>query len=318
MDLPCLTEYWESETPEAWAALHPWSRSAPPSVNYTAALESILQGQGQPNFEISDDYQKHILLSTFVRLMWETMELEFSAGGALINISSGLADRRIALHAAIQKFVTPLTPNPVVPREAGFEAKVQLSRLAQYGALLDADDLINYTHLVWRGNPTSGPARKVLLQWAAKNPRKVRQVARASAFILNATRQFPYNHHLDAHHAFHAGFMVWSLIPLLRSLQASVPAHLPVPDQQLLGQHAVCQLDCLASGDSPEQEKVAQWVESGEFCVLRMHAVPDILSEEGSRQILQQTADILRRMPVWGIAQVFRNAVLRALHANEQ
>ncbi|KIV82831.1 hypothetical protein PV11_04904 [Exophiala sideris] len=315
MDLPCSTEHWESDTPQAWAAMHPWSRSIPPNVKYNEALESILQKQRRSEVAIFDDYQKHILLATTMRLLWETMELEFSAGGSLIN--DHLGERRKLLHAAILQFSTPLTTSSMVQGEADFEAKVQLSRLAQYAFVIDADDLINYTHLVWRGSPTSGPARKVLLEWGAKNPRKVRQVARAAAFVLNTTRQFPYNHHLEAHHAFHAGFLVWSMIPLLRSLQDPMLAN-SLPDQQLPSPHGVCQLDCLASDDAVEGERVAQWVERGGSCVLRMHAVPDVLSEEGSQQILQQTADILKRMPVWGIAQVFRNAVLRALQANEQ
>ncbi|KAJ9643794.1 hypothetical protein H2204_001939 [Knufia peltigerae] len=320
MDMPASFQHWEAESPEAWAALHPWSRSAPPSIKYSVALEGLLKdGQDSEN-GIFDDYQKHILLATAVRLMWDTMELEFSAGGGILTDPEGLTARRKALHAAIRTFALPLEPRPGVSRETGFDAVVQQSCLAHLALIMDADDLINYTHLVWRGQPTSGPARKVILEWAAWNGKKVRQVARTTAFVWNATRRYPFNHHLESYHSFHSGFLVWSCIPLLQALEADQASE-PGPNAQYRqhqDQPEVCQLDWLGSDDSPEGQRVAQWVETGEPCILRMHGIPDLLSGQGSRQILQQTADNLERMPVWGISQVFRNAVLRALHANEQ
>jgi hypothetical protein len=81
-NLPCLAEHWESDSPQAWAALHPWTKTCPTSPRYSVALESLLQGNDLSEIEVRDDYQKHILLVTAVRLMWITMELEFGAGSS--------------------------------------------------------------------------------------------------------------------------------------------------------------------------------------------------------------------------------------------
>jgi hypothetical protein len=315
-DLPCSADHWESESPEAWAALHPWSRSAPPNPRFSEALEKILQGDNIVKRGTYDDYQLHILSVTTARLTWSTMELEFDAGGTVLNSPQGLGLRRQAIRSVSRRFMTPLMQDSQIVRREGFEAAVQRSCLAQLADILGADDIVNYTHLVWRCGPASESARRILLAWAHENPQNVRRITRASAYVLSATRQFPYNHHLEPYYVFHCGFLVWTMAPLLRSLQG-----LPSTEMIRVGSHTqrhldqppVIQLDWLGSEDAPEGQMLGQWLENGGPCVLRMHAIPDILSVEGSRRILLQTAEILKRMPVWGIAQAFRNAVLRAI-----
>jgi hypothetical protein len=314
-ELPCSAEFWEAESPEAWTALQPWSKSAPPNPKYGRAFEEFLVATGTDWPRPRDDYQEHLLLATVVRLFWSTMELESAPASSFLHSFELLGAQKDVLHAALARCRAPLVQHPRLARVEGFEWVIQRSCLAQFAHLLDCDEVVNYTHLIWRGGRTTGAARQFLLQWASANPRKVRKLTRAAAYILSAIRLFPFNHYLESYHAFHAGFLIWSMIPPLRSIQGGPAFNSDPFNTQRRGATDACHLDWLGSDDSPEAQTLGLWIDEDRSCTLRMHGVPDLLAPEGPRNILQMTADILKRMPVWGIAQVFRNAILRTLHS---
>ena len=188
MDLPSSSQHWDAESPEAWAGLHPWSSAMPALIKFSSVLDSLLRDELHSAAAITDDYQKQILLTTILRLMWDMLELEFSPGSRALVGSEGLDARRRVLHASIPTLAPPLSLTTRTIRDTSFQATVQHSCLARFVSIIDADDLINYTHLTWRGGPTLGPAQKALLGWAAKNPKKVRSVARASGYVWGAIR----------------------------------------------------------------------------------------------------------------------------------
>jgi hypothetical protein len=86
---------------------------------------------------------------------------------AVINPSEGLYSRREALTRATYRFVSPLKENGKPSRHEHFDMLVQRSCLAQFATIIDTDDLINYTHLVWRCGRSSATARNVRVdcQW---------------------------------------------------------------------------------------------------------------------------------------------------------
>ena len=111
--------------------------------------------------------------------------------------------------------------------------------------------------------------------------------------------------------------MIWSCIPLLRSLQIGQPSTTLKESLRNHDCRTVYSLDFRGSDEDAVGRDLTQWIENGGPGILRMHAIPDLLAEHGPQRILQQTAEILERMPVWGIARPFRNAVLRALETHQ-
>ena len=76
----------------------------------------------------------------------------------------------------------------------------------------------------------------------------------------------------------------------------------------------VCQLDWLGAEDCDEAQTIRHWVQRGgdEF-VLRVEGITNVCTQHGSRQILQQTSDLLGKLHVWGSSNMYREIIERAL-----
>ncbi|KAK9334823.1 hypothetical protein V1521DRAFT_450360 [Lipomyces starkeyi] len=309
MKLPCSTEHWEADSPQAWAALHPWSNSMPPNLAFRRTVDQLFDNSESGLTDVVDDYHRMILLTTLVRICWETKESRFKPGAAFLPSYSLHAQDTALLLSIVDRFGGPLKLRKNTLTDRCFESLVQRLYIVKTSYLVAADDIADYMHFIWAEKPQAQAAHDYLLRWALKNPERVRMVAYASAQVLSIARQFPCNHPRESTFAFHGGFSLWTMAGLLLLLK---------PDARHTVERSkndVCHLDWLGADDAPEAQTVRDWIQRGGSHVLRIQGVPDIASRRGMRQVLQQTAEILKGMPVWGITQNFLNAILRVLHA---
>ncbi|KAF1953347.1 hypothetical protein CC80DRAFT_420478 [Byssothecium circinans] len=310
MDLPCSTAHWQAETAQAWAALHPWTH-LPPTKSLRSLLES-LSISSPKSAEITDACHSHIAAIILARSIWDLRESALEPSALFFpNDNADLRLQRMqAILSTLQRLTSPLVPsaNDLIGQD--FASLVQRTYIVHSGGILTAEDAVDHMHIVWAKLGTrSQQAREHLLRWASRCPAQVRTTAHKAAQILSVARRYPYNHPNEPYHVFHSGFILWTMLGLLTELPSSIPPpgsnHRRIP----------CRLDWHGAHDTPEALAVNDWVEHGGYgYIVGMDGAPDLVSEMGMRQVLELAADTLKRMRVWGIAQIFLNAVLRALH----
>jgi hypothetical protein len=69
-------------------------------------------------------------------------------------------------------------------------------------------------------------------------------------------------------------------------------------------------LDQLASGDEILTKQVADWINTGGDFQLSLFGVPSLCSAAGRQDVLDQTAGLLKRRKVWGMARNLTKVVL--------
>lgn len=146
-------------------------------------------------------------------------------------------------------------------------------------------------------------ARLRMAQWATEEPKRVREVAYHSAQILALVRQHPCNTPLEPSVIFHAGVVLACMARLL-SVCTSGSSSNSRPETSAL------RLDHLGSADDAMSSAVLAWVHNGDANTVSLHGVPSLCCDLGRQQVLDQTAEMLKRAHVWGIAQTFARAVL--------
>jgi hypothetical protein len=118
------------------------------------------------------------------------------------------------------------------------------------------------------------------------------------------TGLYPCNHPQEAYNSFHAGVICFVLSTLLAADYQAISI-----SESLADTLPVCNLDWQGSPDGPEALAIRDWIENGTPSLVRMRGVPNVFSDRGPRQILQQTADVLSNVSVWGIKHILLNAV---------
>ncbi|KAH8891122.1 hypothetical protein GQ53DRAFT_649314 [Thozetella sp. PMI_491] len=314
MDLPCSVEHWEAETPQAWAALHPWTDKIPHPLAFRPIMASLFDNADSTIERLKDVYHRGLLLAMLARTFWDAREASYEPGDAAFHTTTSTTQRMSEILTIMDKFSRPLTLATVYPpREP--ESLAQRMYLVRTTRTPNADDPVDYMHLVWTRGPRAQEAKDHLERWAQQYPDKVRLSAYLGAQLLSIARQYPYNHPREPYHVFHGGFILWTMASLLilPSMTGSM-AGAPSTSLRSDSEPKVCCLDWLGGNDTAEAQAIRDWIEHGGNYAVKLHGISDVLSEKGLRQILEQTAETLGRMPVWGIAQNFLNAVLRVLH----
>lgn len=171
---------------------------------------------------------------------------------------------------------------------------IHLVKLVHMAHLNAAGDLMGFLYPVLRNGTESERARARMFDWAAEDARRYRQVVFSSAQVLSLLRQFPSDTPSEPFLIFHAGVIL--------SCMAQIPRN-----EDDLEPGEVVRIDSL-HGQS-HQTQIADWLAHGS-CSVAMHGVPSLFCSEGRRQILDQTAELLKRRTVWRISESLAQVVI--------
>jgi hypothetical protein len=73
----------------------------------------------------------------------------------------------------------------------------------------------------------------------------------------------------------------------------------------------------MARDTEPMSQGDTDWIQFGGSRTVSLHGVPDLCCSRGQMQVLEQTAEILERMQVWGIAHNFLAVILQMIEREE-
>lgn len=299
MDLQSSSEHWAAPTWQAWAALHPWSATGPTAIKFKPLIRSLFDGTERPSVVMTDDIHRMLIVLTFIRALWGTKESEDNP----LNDAPRDSRNRERILEILDSFMDiPADPTPRYTSisRMGVGHMLQVIHMAH---LIGAGNMMDWLYTLVRGGPDIDNARKRMHKWAAQDPARVREVAYRSAQILSIIRQYPYNLPQEPFNAFHAGAVLWcvaGLLPQSQPTQLNEPATLS----------GICRIDTLGSSGDVEVADIKHWVREGGPQIVSLYNVSNLCSRLGRREVLEQTANVLRRMCVWGIAQNFLEVIL--------
>jgi hypothetical protein len=210
---------------------------------------------------------------------------------------------RVSLLSTLQQFIEPLKNHAVSQTLAEFADQVHCNQIIHMAIVYGLGLMSTWLYSLLRMD-TRAAAKDRLKQWSMEEPRRVRQVVYHCAQTLAIVRVHPYNLQFEAFNAFHAGLILWSMIDLLPAGQDGSPTR------------GVC-VDQLLGEDPAADEEVNEWIQRGESRMISLHGIPDLQGTGSRRQVLDQTAQILRRMRVPGLAKCFLHVVWDMLRYEE-
>ncbi|KAJ4152109.1 hypothetical protein NW765_017618 [Fusarium oxysporum] len=300
--LPCSVDEWEAGSACAWSALRRSEMSTPTGLRLTPTLQSLLDGSRRPADACSNEHERLIFVLALGKIMWSLNEsASFPIDRLVIE---GLSDAQKRVLEVLDGFVQFPTAMWNTHTKKQVARAVHTTHLIHMTHVYGAGELMSLIfplirHMLHRRMEDSREIKTRLRQWAARNPRKVRTVAHHCAQALALVRQFPENLTIEPFTVFHAGL---ALMVTARLMPTNHPGH--VQSQSL-------RIDHLGTPEDPICQSIDAWVENGGDEVLSVHGVPAICSDEGSRQLLEETAEALQRTKVWGIAQNLFNIVMQ-------
>jgi hypothetical protein len=240
-------------------------------------------------------------------MVWDNKEATTHQAAMHLSTYDALLEGRAELLEILDDFASPTTGYyPCVTTKPSNEFTVQ--HRIQVGIAHGLAEGVVFCDLfaimLWQDESRAIPARNRILRWIKENPRNPRALLYSCAQGLMITGLYPCNHPQEAYNSFHAGVICFVLSTLLAADYQAIST-----SESLAGTLPVCNLDWQGSPDGPEVLAIRDWVENGTPCLVRMRGVPDVFSDRGPRQILQQTADVLSNVSVWGIKHILLNAV---------
>jgi hypothetical protein len=299
MEVQCSTEHWEAASMHAWAALHPWTDLTPQNLRFNYFIRSFLEGSEEAYTKLRDDHHRLPVILTLIRMLGDIKEREANPIRDFLHDMKCHVGNRALLLRVLDRFMTsPKDPSALCTSKSIIDIvhRVETIHMAH---LIGAGDLMDWLYPLLRGEPDSEAARARMIRWSQDKVR-MRETAFHSAQIISLVREYPYNICQEGVYVFHAGAVLWCLSGLLSRESTHHETNT-----------AVCRLDYIARYDNePERLAIRTWIRDGDIRRLSIHGVPDICSELGRQQVLQQTAEILRRMRVWGIAHNFLKVIL--------
>lgn len=308
LHLPSSSDLWNAETASAWSALQPWTdSSSTPTDKFESTLAKVLSQPDNALSIINDDYQRVMVLKTLLRMMWSYKEQTTQPAARFTPSFDGLVEAKLELSRIIDNFLFSPALEQLTTQDS-FALRMHQFYDIQLSHILAADDVWDHLHFIWRPHPRGAEARVYIEKWMQQKPHTCRSFIRANAQLLNAIRLWPDNHPQEAYNVFHAGMALW----VMSLLGTNLPMYSAFQGDQ------TCSLDWFGSLNGVEGHRLRDWVETGALHYLvRIHGVPSFFHPDGPKQVLQQTADVLRTMHVWPVARTFMNATLRTLKAKE-
>ncbi|KAM0414558.1 hypothetical protein ACHAPT_013601 [Fusarium lateritium] len=298
--LPCSVDEWEAGSACAWSAMRRSEMSTTTGLRLTPTLQSLLDGSRRPADACNNERERLILVLALGKIMWSLNE---SASFPIDRlVLEGLRDAQKRVLEVLDGFVQFPTAMWNTHTKKQVARAVHTTHLIHMTHVYGAGELMSLVfplvrHMLHQRMEESREIKARLRQWAARNPRKVRAVVHHCAQALALVRQFPENLAIEPFTVFHAGL---ALIVTGRLMPTNHLGHV----QSL-------RIDYLGSPGDPICQRIDDWVENGGDEVLSVHGVPAICSDEGSQQLLEETAEALQRNKVWGIAQNLFNIILQ-------
>lgn len=310
LSVPSSLPLWDAASEQAWSALHPWSPSAPSTMSFRSAMRTLFDPDRQEEQpQIGDDQCHLILILTMTRFLWTLKELSASPIIDLttekIQLQAGQKDLLMVLDRFLQ---SPISPKLACTRTA-LAIQVKITQVVHMAHLYAAGDFMDFLQPILRNGIDQKRACARLKEWAGESAKRVREVAYHSSQVLALIRKFPYNLSLEPFNAFHAGAALWCMAQVLPQ-EPSHEAALDIQRQSLA-------IDHLLTNDDIISPRINEWVRDGRTYTIGVFGAPRLACHEGRVQILEQTAEMLGNMKVWGIAQNFQAVITRLMWSEE-
>ncbi|RKL12722.1 hypothetical protein BFJ70_g16126 [Fusarium oxysporum] len=292
--LPSSSQHWEAQSAHAWASLHPWASSCPPTGSLRDVIHNVVHGTETGFSKLQDEKHRFLVVLSLARTIWSLKEVHFSSIIERPNngFESALCtQQQELLLATIDKLYRSdgLRSRPYTRSQQ--QQVVYRAQLTHITHLIGAGDLMTFLYSYLRRGHESVDAEFRMRKWAERDAQRVRRVAYHSAQLLGLMRTYPSNLPSEPFVVFHAGVILSVMSILLPACPASVET-LPL------------QIDHL-HGDEQQDEKAQAWIKHGGNFSIWVHGVTSLIGEQGREQILDQTAWLLGGMNVWPIAKKF-------------
>ncbi|KAF2099256.1 hypothetical protein NA57DRAFT_55232 [Rhizodiscina lignyota] len=306
LGLPSEIALWEAESAQAWMALHPWSDNGPQAVPFRNAMRSMYANEPSEKPLTGGTQHQYIIATTFARFIWSLKELESSPTHDLAPEAWPMGDGKLNLLKQLDRFLSSPTAKREGKRNTTMRSSVEINQIVHMSHLTGAGDLLDWLHTLARSSGTHTAARARMVKWGSENSRRVRDVAFHSAQMLALVREYPFNHPAESYNAFWAGVALWCM------------AHLLPPVNTISGLRPAIQIDSLGEAGDLQFDLSTEWVEQGGEYAITLYGIPDLVTLEGRFEILEQTATLLEKMPVWGISNNFFKVVLLLIKEEER
>lgn len=296
LSLPASAEHWAAESAQSWAALHPWSKVFPAPPRLRPTIRLLFDGTPNAAEKITDEEHAFLVVLTLVRMLWTLKEIRSSPVNDLVTPPQFDDGRQILLNA-LDGMSVPIVPLSKTHTKTELDRLVHRMQLIHVAHIYGAGDLMNWLYAYLRPGPEAENASIRMRQWGRENTRRTREVAYHCSQLLALLRHYPNNLPLESFLIFHAG-VVLSCIAIL------------LPPTIHPNQSTCLHLDQLASGDEILAKPVADWINNGGDVQLSLIGVPSLCSTAGRQDVLDQTAGLLKRRKVWGMARNLTKVVL--------
>jgi hypothetical protein len=319
LDLPCSAAHWEAETCQSWASLHPWGY-VPVLMSFRTTIRILFDNTPNPISKIAEESHRRLIILTLIRMLWTVKEIRRSPIADLVDSTHWVEDRRSLLHGINMfgefPFSTAVAASQTSDQVVLIARRMQIVHLAN---LYGARDLMDLIYRLVRPSSDSKVAEQGLISWAKHDPKMVREAAFHAAQTLTIIRHFPSNLSLEAFNTFHAGVVLWcasALLPEIQSQSESQNEPLMTSNPTSTSKTAVSiRLDTLPKEDGDTTTRITQnWIQTGGTNNISIFGIPDLCGPVGQARVLDLTADMLKNMTVWGVAQSLRKVILELRH----
>ncbi|KAI8935357.1 hypothetical protein NX059_007941 [Plenodomus lindquistii] len=295
LDLPGSAEMWKAENAEVWASLHPWSKQAPRTSPLRPKLDLFFDGSPNPADTFDNEEHLSIIVLMLLRMLWTLKEVR-SYHVHETAIPHVYETGRWNLLLAIDKLRVPIMAVTDDYTRSEMTHLVHRTGLVHVAHIYGAGDLMNWLYPYLRNDLERETIKIRMREWAAEDPRRMREVTYHSAQLLNLVRHYPSQVALQSYLIFHAGVILSCMSFLL--LESHAPLHGPS-----------FQIEELAAG-TEELAQQMKWIEDGATLNISLTGVPMLCCSAGRQQILSQTALLLKRHKTWGISHKLGKVVL--------
>ncbi|OQV01808.1 Fungal specific transcription factor domain-containing protein [Cladophialophora immunda] len=302
LNLPASAEEWAAETAQAWAALHP-PRTYPTNLPLRPTIRILFDGTPNAAEKITDEGHRFLVVLTLVRMLCSLKENRSSPLNDLI-MPAPFDDGRTDLLRALDAMSVSIVVLSKSHTKTEVDRLVHRMRLIHVAHIYGAGDLMNWLYPYLRHGLEAENAAVRMRRWGSEDSQRTREVAYHSAQILGLIRNYPNSMPLEPYLIFHAG-VVLSCVALL--LPPSTPSN----------QSPQLQIDQLDPGDNSIAKRHLHWVKSGGPQCISISGVQSLCAPTGRQEVLDQTAALLKRQKVWGIARNLEKVIL-ALRGREQ
>ncbi|OAP56474.1 hypothetical protein AYL99_09653 [Fonsecaea erecta] len=295
LNLPASAEEWAAETAQAWSALRP-TRTYHTSLPLRPLIRTLFDGTPNAVERITDEGHRFLVVLTLVRMLWSLKENRSSPLNDLI-MPAPFDDGRADLLQALDSMSVSIVAASRSHTKTEIDRLVHRMRLIHVAHIYGAGDLMNWLYPYLRHGLEAENAAVRMKRWGSEDSQRTREVAYHSAQILGLIRNFPNSMPLESYLIFHAGVVLSCVAPLL-------------PSSTLSSQSIPLQIDQLDPGDNSISRRHLHWVKNGGNQCISIFGVRSLCTPTSRQDILDQTAALLKRQKVWGIARNLEKVVL--------